>query len=149
MISQPEFPLLFTDEEGVTDSLPSVDDLGVALEFVDDFDPPYECRDKEGRRVRVIVWDLELLTLQVVPNDFDANLTEIEKFRRADGTVVWVERFRGEPLRSVAVTPGGDATAEPETWQGRARMPAGTAEEGTMEREKFNSLWMKAKGFKR
>ncbi|WP_344632991.1 hypothetical protein [Streptomyces glaucosporus] len=146
---RPKFPLLFTDEEGVTSALPDVGDIGVALEFVDDFDPPYACRDADGRPVRVIVWDLEVLALQVVPEDFDADGTEIRELRRTDGTRVLTEYFRGEPLRSVVVTPEGRRTAEPGTWEGTVETLARAGEELRMRREEFNSLWMRARGVKR
>ncbi|MGK5449978.1 hypothetical protein [Streptomyces radiopugnans] len=145
----PKFPLLFTNEEGVTDSLPDVEDLGVALEFVDDFDPEYECRDAEGRRVRVIVWDLELLYLQVVPDDFDVSRVEIVEFQRADGVKVFLESFRGRALRSVIMIGERNVVAEPESWRSGVEVPAGAGAPSRMTQEEFNSLWMKARGTKR
>lgn len=149
MPTAPTLPLRYTDEEDITQTLDNIDDLGVALEFVDDFDPEYVCRDAEGHRVRVIVWDLALLALQVVPDDFDAGRVEIRQWAESDGTSVWVEYFAGEALRSAVKGPESKTVSHPETWHGDVPVPADGGTESSMSPAEFNVLWMKAKGVKR
>lgn len=150
MPTAPTLPLLYTYEKDITQTLDTIDDLGVALEFVDDFDPEYVCRDAAGKRVRVIVWDLELLALQVVPDDFDASGIEIRQWADPDGTTVWVEYFAGEALRSVVKASGNRTVAQPETWHGDVAVPSSDGGTGSsMSPAEFNVLWMKAKGVKR
>ncbi|MFF8807789.1 hypothetical protein [Streptomyces omiyaensis] len=146
----PSFPLLFTDDEGEIQSLSDPAELDTTLEFVDDFDPAYRCVDADGQRVRVLVWNLELLALRIVPDDFDVTETTISETRRPGGTTEYTESFRGEPLRAVRRDASGALTAVPSDW--RDGTPPDAAPEGRPARltpEEFNVLWMKARGVER
>ncbi|MFD3333144.1 hypothetical protein ACFWV1_10910 [Streptomyces sp. NPDC058700] len=146
----PSFPLLFTDDEGETQTLSDPAELDTTLEFVDDFDPEYRCVDADGQRVRVLVWNLELLALRTVPDDFDATGTTISETRLPGGTTEYTESFRGEPLRAVRRDASGVLTAVPSDWRDETQPDA--APEGRpagLTPEEFNVLWMKARGVKR
>ncbi|MFV0131791.1 hypothetical protein ACLGIH_00630 [Streptomyces sp. HMX87] len=145
----PEFPLRFTDEEGVQHVFGSVRELEETVEYADDFDPPYRCEDSGGRRVRVVIWDLQLLCLQIVPEDYDGTLVEIVESTHRNGTREWLEMFRGEPLRSVKETASGELYAEPERWDSRRPTLTVKAEASPLRREEFHDRWLGVRGFRR
>ncbi|MFE1383482.1 hypothetical protein ACFW6S_31490 [Streptomyces sp. NPDC058740] len=128
------YPLIFTDDEGVAHSVPSKESLELIAEFVDDWDPEYDCRDSSGNRVRLIVWGLEALLVQAVPDSFNVSDLEIQKF--TDGNVeVLVEFYSGEPLR--AVRERLEATCE-----GLQYAPTGAP---SVTPREFNKIWMRAR----
>ncbi|MEU0105695.1 hypothetical protein ABZ313_10020 [Streptomyces sp. NPDC006251] len=145
----PEFPLHFTDEEGTQHVIDSVPELEETIEYVDDFDPPYRCEDSRGRRVRVVMWDLQLLCLQIVPEDYDGMLVEIVESTHPDGTREWLEMFRGKPLRSAKETPSGEQHAEPERWDSTPPTLSAQAEVSTLRPEEFHDKWLGMRGFRR
>jgi hypothetical protein len=149
MSEPPKFPLQFTDEEGVLHSVGGVSELEETVEYVDDFDPPYHCVDRDGRRVRILMWDLQLLALQVIPHDFDGSMTQIIDTVRGDGIKLWVEVFRGEPLRIVGEAADGRMFAEPTRWQSDVRHVDVRGEVSTVGREEFHDMWMRVRGFRR
>jgi hypothetical protein len=145
----PEFPLRFTDEEGALHVIGDVRELEETVEYVDDFDPPYHCEDSVGRRVRVVMWDLQLLCLQIVPEDYDPMLVEIVESTQPDGTREWSEVFRGEPLRSIKETLSGEKSAEPERWDSTLPALSAETEVSALRREEFHDKWLGVRGFRR
>lgn len=145
----PEFPLRFIDEEGALHVIGSVRELEEVVEYIDDFDPPYRCEDSAGQRVRVVMWDLQLLCLQIVPDDYDGTLAEIVDSTHPDGTHEWSEVFRGEPLRSVKETLSGEKSAEPERWDSTLPTSPAKTEVSTLTREEFHDKWLGVQGFRR
>lgn len=145
----PEFPLRFTDDEQVVHVIGAVRELEETVEYVDDVDPLYHCEDNEGRRVRIVLWDLQLLLLQVVPEDYDGTLVDIVESTGPDGTRVWAEVFRGVPLRSVTETVDGRRSAEPESWNSEVPALATGVETSALRPEEFHDEWLRVKGFRR
>ncbi|WP_326557567.1 hypothetical protein [Micromonospora sp. NBC_01796] len=144
----PEFPLRFVDEQGSSHLLSDVAAVETMVEFVDDTDPPYRCHDAQGRRVRLIVWILELLVCQVVPDDFDTSRLRIGRTPDVDGEdPVLVECVDDLVLRTLGGTP---LRFEPATWStGTSTSVDELVEETGVVPEAFHQLWMKARLGKR
>jgi len=100
-----KFPLTYRDDDGSESTIESLDELGVTVEFADDYDPEYFCRDVEGKRVRLAVWGLGTYLAQVVPNDFAPELLEVKEFSEGEYKTM-AESFRDEVLRVIKVGPG-------------------------------------------
>jgi hypothetical protein len=109
------FPVEYTDDDGTHYTLEDVRGLEERVEFADDHDPDYYCVDASGRRVRLIVWKLELLVAQAVPSNYDAGHLCIV----AEHTLAYsasFEMYSGTPLRSIVRKRSGEVLAEPLTW---------------------------------
>lgn len=108
------FPLRFVDEGGCTRTLDSVEAVETHVEYVDDNDPPYRCCDAGRRRVRLIVWALELLICQVVSVDYAAAALQIREVRPSRGGEPWlVEHVNGVALRTLDL---GTGAVQPIKW---------------------------------
>ncbi|MFC0004531.1 hypothetical protein [Micromonospora siamensis] len=147
------FPLWFTDEQGSVEVLNSVEAVETHVEYVDDFDPSYLCREASGSRVRLIVWALELLVCQVVPADLDPRDLVVQKFERKSlGASMLVEHWNGLVLRTLSED-GTDI--QPARWNSKADVGhlrveelTGAARDRTEVRD-FHDMWMKARLGKR
>lgn len=141
----PRFPLRVNDQEGRLRQLSGPMHVALDLEFLDDNDEDeYQCVDADERRVRLIVWNLELLVCQVVPVDFSARQLTVVRQALPLGGQRWVEGYQGRALRAfVDVT---DAPAvEPRPWDELepADPPAGLSElTGSSHIAHFHDRWM-------
>jgi hypothetical protein len=152
MVAPPaQFPLTFTDEEGEVHVFDSADELGSYVEFVNDDDPPYECVDSSGRRCRLVIWGLDVVICQVIPDHFDAAVIKIlerrEDVSNGDFVGEYVEQADGIPLRSIVIHPNAAPAATPSKWDDSPIAPEGNASEraSRLSREEFHRMWMLAR----
>ncbi|MEN8651338.1 hypothetical protein ABCR94_12005 [Streptomyces sp. 21So2-11] len=139
-MSEIVFPLIYTDDEGTDHRVASLEELSLVAEFVDDKDPIYGCRDSLGRRVRLIVWALEVLVIQLVPDEFDPHQLVVCSSKEEQS--VLVETFNRISLRALRTAPGEVATTlDPEAWSASAKSSVSAGE--------FHDLWMRARVGKR
>ncbi|MBN1172859.1 MAG: hypothetical protein JXA67_11845 [Micromonosporaceae bacterium] len=140
----PDFPLLFVDEEGSSHTLTDVEDIETTVEFIDDYDPPYRCFDAQGRRVRLILYALELLVCQIVPEDFDSSRVRVmESVGGGHAEPLLVECVDDFVLRTLG---GSPVRAAPSAWHLFAQVA--TAEPlvaGSVAPTEFHQRWMKAR----
>lgn len=94
------YPLVYTDDEGVTHTAQTAEELALIAEFVDDRDPVYMCRDAKGKRVRLIIWALQVVLEQTVPEEFDIQALRVERVAEGSGFIS-VEVHAGKPLRAL------------------------------------------------
>ncbi|MFY1636375.1 hypothetical protein ACN27F_24395 [Solwaraspora sp. WMMB335] len=141
----PRFPLHYSEVDVGSEVLHDVEAVETTAEFVDDSDPEYVCLDADGKRVRLIVWALELLVCQTVPNNFEpAGLRIMEV---VEGSESWfVECLGSTSLRMLR----GAGNALPAEWDQLGDLPQVCATiESKMSVEGFHRTWMKARVGKR
>ncbi|MFY1698084.1 MULTISPECIES: hypothetical protein [unclassified Solwaraspora] len=119
--------------------------IETTAEYVDDHDPEYVCLDMEGKRVRLIVWALELLVCQTVPDNFDpAGLRIMEGVEGSE--LLLVECFGSTSLRMLR----GAGSALPAKWDQLGDLPDIPAlTESRISVKDFHETWMKARLGKR
>ncbi|MEU9602766.1 hypothetical protein AB0E06_39015 [Streptomyces sp. NPDC048109] len=91
-------PITYTDDDGTEYEYDSFEFLAQDVEFANDFNHDYKCRDATGQRFRLIVSGMTLLLAQPVPNDFTASRLELREFPLRE-SVALTEEFQGIPLR--------------------------------------------------
>jgi hypothetical protein len=148
----PRFPLHLTDEEGAVHDLPHALAVQQDLEFWDDYQGDYVCISDDGRRVRLIVWNLMLLVCQHVPQDYHREDLYVASspFGPA-GNRRFCEMHRETALRCWTTLYQTEATVsvEPARWEDGTpsnpgkpvRIEAGTDEEVCS----FHRRWMSAR----
>ncbi|MCM2391684.1 hypothetical protein [Streptomyces albipurpureus] len=110
-MTRPIPPFVYRDDEGTEHQYLSIDELQADVEFSDDLDD-YLCRDATGNRVRLIVWCMEALLVQRVPEDFSLQRIVVHRTRTAT-TDVLVEAFDDQPLRALVRGAGTQWEAMP------------------------------------
>lgn len=138
----PRFPLRYIDDEG--DEYLLEDEMAVQTrtEFLEDTDS-YSCYDADGNRVRLITYGLELLICQIVPDTFDHLNLKIAGNGRRDNESIFVEHYRGAPLRSLR----GQGNANPHHWATPFSLGIALSEltENVMTNLDFHKRWMGAR----
>jgi hypothetical protein len=138
------FPLRYTDDDVTEYGLDSPSAVELRVEFCDDYDPAYRCRDATGRRVRLIVWNLRLLLCQVVPIDFDADALQVWRERSVDRQRL-VERYHAAALRALVEAPS--RSAQPSMWNVEVDRWEGVEpqEEAQIDGKRFHRDWLAAR----
>jgi len=128
--------LHLTDGEGVVHHLADAAAIEQALEFWDDYQESYICVDADARRVRLIVWNVELLVCQRVAPDYDREdlyLVAGQSVRLVEGTSRCTEtRLCGRSSRKKRLAPWNRLDGKPE----RRATPA-----GRLSRVSWNLKW--------
>lgn len=134
----PTPPFSYRDSEGTDREYHSVDGLQADVEFVDDQDD-YLCLDAAGHRIRLVVWCMEALLVQRIPDDFSP-LGLVLCRQRSAVSDVWVEMFDDQPLRAlVRGTARWDIMPVEEVEVGTALVPHDGMTAG-----EFAEIWLKA-----
>ncbi|WP_327372337.1 hypothetical protein [Streptomyces sp. NBC_01217] len=142
-MSDVTYPLVYIDEEGTKSQIDTPDRLALVVEFIDDWDRPYECRDATGKRVRLIIWALQVILARIVPDDFDHTKISVKRFAEGD-TVTLVEFFNKTPMRSLQIESGAALASE------ATELPTPTSTEaGSEDPMEFHRTWMRAQLGKR
>jgi len=119
------------------------------VEYLDDADRPYLCVDATGARVRLIVWDLELLVAQVVPSDYSYDQVLIaESDRRADSLPSHLSECYGKlVLRRLTVRSRTGEIAEPGEWSRPVVgvKPDSAEPASSVSTHQFHGRWMVAR----
>lgn len=143
---RPAFPIEVRGDEWPPESVHgTAEELGANIEYVDDYDPPYEAWDAATFRVRLIVWDLELLVAQIVPDDFAVSRLNIRVGQRAPNTVTYQEVVQGRVTRTLCVHESGSvASAEPIHWD-KVLTTEPVVDEATISPREFHAMWMRTR----
>ncbi len=146
----PQFPLRFTDEDGAVLDLPSVRAIEDNVEYCDDYQASYVCIDEDARRVRLIVWDLQLLVCQCVPQDYDPAGLYVVKGPNGQARQGHIEMYQGTALRAIIEEEATlSVSVEPTRWESGApnypdwREGNGSRTEGQV--RAFHDRWMRAR----
>lgn len=111
IIDHPSMPITLTWEE-LNESYDTLADLGVDLEFVQEFEyiDPGEPRprfiDASGDRYRILVISLEVVFCVRIPSEFDPLDLELVS-TNLDGNDIVIEHLEGRIHRALAATPNG------------------------------------------
>ena len=146
------FPWRYLDEDGDEHSLADVADVVTYVEFADDVDPPYECYDTDGTRLRLIVWALELVLCRPVPADYTpVNLT-VREVTGPGGEVTLYEEYEGTVHRTLSagtIGTGAVEAVEPSSWDGFTSPAPTAATPSATGVAEFHRRWMRARLGKR
>ncbi|MFL0028427.1 hypothetical protein ACJBCE_36500 [Streptomyces sp. NBUL23] len=133
------YPLVYTDEEGSTHKFENPEQLALGVEFVDDWDRTYDCRDASGRRIRLIVWALEVVLTQIVPDGFDPTSITVRQFKDGAG-ITFVEYADDTAMRSLRIEPNQSTAIEGLPHPA----PVGPAV-GSQDPRDFHRSWMRSR----
>ncbi len=138
------FPLVYRAEDEFDPwVLHTPRDVEENVEYVDDYDPAYRCVDADGRRVRLIVWRLQLLLCHRIRDDWrpgQVPITTLESGRHAGSLF---EISEDAPTRALVRTRGaGELVAEPTSWQGAITTSSAASMRSDCSPEEFHRLWM-------
>jgi hypothetical protein len=144
----PRFPLHLTDEEGVVHRLANAAAIEQALEFWDDYQGSYVCVDADARRVRLIVWNLELLVCQRVAPDYDREDIYLVAGSVGQAGQRHIEMHRDNALRAL-IEEEATLSVEPGRWAAGAPAnpdwPGGNESSTEGQVRAFHDRWMRAR----
>lgn len=138
------YPLRFVDDEGTEHQVPDVRELSLLVEFADDADPKYACFDATGARIRLIAWNVEVLSVHRVPANFAPSDITIRHFTTPSGDL-YVESIGEATLRALSVDTGSGKT------DALSDAPAlgGAGVDTSMSAATFHQTWMERRLGKR
>jgi len=141
------WPLRFVDEEGDEEWLSDPAHVETNVEFVTDFDPPYECFDSAGRPVRLIAWQLQLLLCRTVASP--SWRESIAYYGDLDRGII-EERVEGRPHRALSGWNTKHPTATPTAWDSFVLAPAVPpgvllTEDVDIDPARFDDAWIGAR----
>ncbi len=147
-IMTPRFPLHLTDEEGIVHRLADAVAIEQALEFWDDYQESYVCVDADARRVRLIVWNLELLVCQHVAPDYDREDLYVVAGPIGQAGLGHIEMHRDTALRAL-IEEEATPSVVPARWEAGApsnpEWPGGNESRTEGQVWAFHDRWMKAR----
>lgn len=145
LVGFPTFPVTYQGEGEYSGTYASFAELASDLEFVEDDDSDYICLDSEGTRVRLIVYQTELLLFETVPSDFSRESLQISESAER-GTECLVETVNSRASRLAYIIGDKASGVAPETWQDelainfdRSLVPSQVSV------KTFNGIWMRAR----
>jgi hypothetical protein len=143
---RPVFPLTFAASGLDKESYGGPDELAADVEFLRDTDDPYLAVDSNGQRVRLIIWNLELLLCAVVPMNFDPENLQISRIRGSVGEVMIEADRQGTCHRTLTIKGRTRVEGfEPRTWSEPVAASSTLGEVMPGKWQQFDEAWLRAR----
>jgi hypothetical protein len=129
-------PFIYTDDDGIAYTYDSLEYLAQDVEFANDFENDYQCRDAQGARIRIVVSRMSALLAQVVPDEFTIDDLRIHQ-GEVGGSPAMIEVFNEIALRGL--TRKGDGSWRTTPLEGE-EVTVGPLD-GSLKADEFNKIW--------